>query len=167
MSLREALAKGPVVLVFFKNSCPVCQYALPFLERLFQANRGANVTVLGISQDKASDTKAFMREYGVTFPIALDDPAHYKVSNAYGLTNVPTVFYIAPSGEIEVSSVSWSKADVEAVNRRLAEHCATSHPPRSGARVKTFKTSALVETPGIDPRSRIFIWKTHQLGVSY
>ena len=31
VSLRQALAKGPVVLVFFKVSCPVCQYALPFL----------------------------------------------------------------------------------------------------------------------------------------
>ena len=44
----------------------------------------------------------------------------YAVSNAYGLTNVPTLFYIDPSGEIEISSVSWSKADVEAVNEKLA-----------------------------------------------
>src|ERR1035441_8396437 len=69
VSLRQALAKGPIVLVFFKVSCPVCQYAAPFLERVFQANRAANVTVLGISQDKARDTKDFMREYGVTFPV--------------------------------------------------------------------------------------------------
>ena len=62
VSLREALAKGPVVLVFFKVSCPVCQYALPFLERMFQANRAANVTVLGISQDNARDTKEFLRQ---------------------------------------------------------------------------------------------------------
>lgn len=141
VSLREALAKGPVMLVFFKVSCPVCQYALPFLERLYQTNRAANVTVLGISQDKATDTKAFMREYGATFPVALDDPAHYKVSNAYGLTNVPTVFYIAPSGEIEISSVSWSKANVEAVNRRLAEH--RNQPPaplwRKGEDIQDFR----------------------------
>src|ERR1035437_8950408 len=89
VSLRQALAKGPVVLVFFKVSCPVCQYALPFFERVFQANRAANVTVLGISQDKARDTKDFLREYGVTFPVALDNPAKYTMSNAYGLTNVP------------------------------------------------------------------------------
>ncbi len=121
-SLREALAKGPVVLVFFKVSCPVCQYALPFLERMFQANRAADVTFLGVSQDKAKDTKAFLREYGVTFPVVLDDPANYRTSNAYGLTNVPTIFYLAPSGEIEVSCVGWSKSEVEAINRKLAEH---------------------------------------------
>jgi peroxiredoxin len=141
VSLGEALAKGSVVLVFFKVSCPVCQYALPFIERVFQANRAANVTVLGISQDKARDTRAFLREYGVTFPVALDDPAKYKVSNAYGLTNVPTIFYVAPSGEIEVSSVGWSKSDVEAINQKLAEH--RDQPPatlwRKGEDIQDFR----------------------------
>lgn len=141
VSLGEALAKGPVVLVFFKVSCRVCQYALPFLERVFQANRAANVTVLGISQDTARDTKEFLREYGVTFPIALDDPAKYKVSNAYGLTNVPTIFYVAPSGEIEVSSVGWSKSDVEAINQELAEHRDQPAAPlwRKGEGIQDFR----------------------------
>ncbi|MGA3317408.1 MAG: TlpA disulfide reductase family protein [Candidatus Korobacteraceae bacterium] len=141
VSLRQALAKGPVVLVFFKVSCPVCQYALPFLERVYQANRAANVTLLGISQDKARDTKDFLREYGVTFPVALDNPAKYLVSNAYGLTNVPTIFYVAPGGEIEVSSVGWSKSDVETINQKLAEH--RQQPPaplwRKGEDIEDFR----------------------------
>lgn len=119
-SLQEALTKGPVVLAFFKVGCPVCQYAFPFFERMYRANQGANVTMLGISQNNADDTQAFLREYGITFPVALDDPANYAVSNAYGLTNVPTLFLIAPDGEIEVSSVSWSKAEIEAINAKLA-----------------------------------------------
>ncbi len=122
VTLDEALQKGPVVLAFFKVSCPVCQYAFPFLERVYRANQGAHVTVLGISQDNQGDTKEFMREYGVTFPVALDDPKKYPVSNGYGLTNVPTLFYVAPDGGIEVSSVGWSKADVEAINQKMAEH---------------------------------------------
>lgn len=122
-SLQDALRRGPVLLVFFKISCPVCQYAFPFLERVFRGNHaGGNVTVVGISQNAARDTQKFLREFGVTFPVALDDPANYAVSNAYGLTNVPTLFYITPNGEIEIASVGWSKADVEAINRKLAEH---------------------------------------------
>ena len=120
ISLDELLKKGPVVLAFFKVSCPVCQYAFPYFERMYQANRDANVSVLGISQDNAKNTETFLKQFGVTFPVALDDPKNYAVSNVYGLTNVPTLFYIDPSGEIEVSSVSWSKADVEAVNQKLA-----------------------------------------------
>jgi peroxiredoxin len=114
------LKKGPVLLAFFKIGCPVCQYALPFVERMYQANQSAKITVLGISQDNARDTQTFMRQYEISFPVALDDPANYAVSNAYGLTNVPTLFYIAADGEIEISSVSWSKADMEAINQKMA-----------------------------------------------
>ncbi len=54
-----------------------------------------------ISQDDRRNTEAFLNEYGVTFPTLLDDPNGYAVSNAYGLTNVPTVFLIGQDGEIE------------------------------------------------------------------
>ena len=36
-SLQEELTHRPVVLAFFKGSCPVCQYAFPFLDRLSKA----------------------------------------------------------------------------------------------------------------------------------
>jgi len=141
VSLYSALAKGPVVLVFFKINCPVCQYALPFLERLYRAHHGEKVSILGVSQNNRSDTLAFMREYGVSFPVALDDPSNYAVSNAYGLTHVPTVFYITPGGEIEISSVSWSKADIEAMHRKLAEQHKQDPAPlwRRGEEIADFR----------------------------
>ena len=33
-SLGKLLRRGPVVLAFFKISCPVCQFTFPFIERL-------------------------------------------------------------------------------------------------------------------------------------
>lgn len=120
-SLQEALARGPVVLVFFKISCPTCQYALPFYERLLKAYKNRHVTLMGVSQNNAEETAAFAQEFGITFPMLLDDTITYPVSNAYGLTNVPTIYWIAADGEIEVSSVGWSKPDFEDVNRRMAE----------------------------------------------
>ncbi len=121
--LQELLRRGPVVLAFFKVSCPICQFAFPFYERLAQAHKNCGATFLGICQNGAKEALAFAREYGVTFPVALDNEAnHYEVSNAYGLTNVPTLFYIEPSGEIEVSSVGWSKAEVDEVSAKLAVH---------------------------------------------
>jgi peroxiredoxin len=120
-SLTIELARGPVVLVFFKVSCPTCQYALPFYERLYKAYRDKGVSLVGISQNGAKDTAAFNKEFGVTFPVLLDDTSSYPVSNAYGLTNVPTIFWIGQDSEIEVSSVGWLKADFEEINRRMAE----------------------------------------------
>jgi len=128
-SLQDALTIGPVVAVFFKISCPVCQYAFPFFERLYKANGGGEVTIVGISQNDAKDTTQFLRRFGVTFPILLDDPSTYAVSNAYGLTNVPTTFWIGRNGEIEISSVGWSKAEVEEIARKAAEENETTPQP--------------------------------------
>jgi peroxiredoxin len=120
-SLQEELARGPVVLAFFKVSCPTCQYAFPFFERLYKAYSHSGVTMVGISQNDAKETAAFIKEFIVTIPVLLDEVGKYPVSNAYGLTNVPTVFWIAQDGEIEISSVGWVKADFEQINRKLAE----------------------------------------------
>ena len=120
-NLKEVLARGPAILVFFKVSCPTCQYALPFYERLFKAYKSQPVTLVGISQNDAKDTAAFVHEFGITFPILLDDTRGYPVSNAYGLTNVPSIFWIGGDGEIEVSSVGWAKADFDRINRQVAE----------------------------------------------
>lgn len=121
-SLSAELAKGPVVLAFFKVSCPTCQYALPFLERLYKAYGGKGVTLVGVSQNDPKETAAFAKEFGITFPILVDETHKYPVSNAYGLTNVPSIFWIAQDGEIEVSSVGWVKADFEQINRKMAEN---------------------------------------------
>src|SRR5712671_2540778 len=87
VSLKDELARRPVVLAFFKVSCPTCQYAFPFLERLYQAYRDKGVALVGVSQNTAKDTMTFNKEFGVTFPVLLDDTSSYPVSNAYGLTN--------------------------------------------------------------------------------
>lgn len=119
-SLQEALSRGPVLVVFFKISCPVCQYALPFYERLFKAHGRSNVSIIGISQNEKNDTGTFMKRYGLSLPVLLEDTKSFAVSNAYGLTNVPTAFWIAQDGEIEISSVGWSRKDFEEMAAKAA-----------------------------------------------
>ena len=121
-SLSEELQGGPVVLAFFKVSCPTCQYAFPFLERLYKAYGNRGVQLVGVSQNDAKETAAFAKDFGLTLPLLLDDMRSYPVSNAYGLTNVPTIFWVAQDGEIEVSSVGWVKADFESINRKISEN---------------------------------------------
>jgi peroxiredoxin len=121
VSLSEELSRGPVLLAFFKVSCPTCQYEFPFLDRLHRAYGSKGVRLIGVSQNDAKETAAFIKEFGITFPVLLDDTRSYPASNAYGLTNVPSVFWVAQDGEIEVSSVGWVRADFEEINRRTAD----------------------------------------------
>jgi peroxiredoxin len=128
-SLQSALQQGPVLAAFFKVSCPVCQYTFPFLERIHKAHGDKKIKIVGISQNDKGETAAFLKEYGVTFPTLLDDPNGYAVSNAYGLTNVPTLFLIGQDGKIEITSVGWVKQEVEDINRKLAAAHQTKLPP--------------------------------------
>ena len=141
VSLTEAVKRGPVVAAFFKISCPVCQMTLPYLERIFKAYPTDKFTFLGVSQNEKADTQAFAKEYGITFPLALDPTDKYPASNAYGLTNVPTIFFIDQDGGIELSSVGWSKADIEQLNRRVAEIAGAKPKPvfKPGEDVPEFK----------------------------
>ena len=68
-TLAELTARGRVLLVFFKVTCPVCQLTMPFLERLHAS--GA-LPVCGISQNDAADTREFNTYFGVNFPTLLD-----------------------------------------------------------------------------------------------
>jgi peroxiredoxin len=128
-SLQEALARGPVIAAFFKISCPVCQYAFPFLERIHKAYGTKNVTIVGVSQNTKKDTALFIKEFDITFPVLLDDTSSYPVSNAYGLTNVPTVFWIDTDGMIEVSSMGWVQKDIEEINQKVANVGKTNLQP--------------------------------------
>lgn len=120
--LTTALHKGPVLLAFFKIGCPVCQFTFPFLERLYERNSSSNVTIVGISQNGSEKTANFTKEYGVTFPVLLDlEEKGYIVSNAYGLTMVPTLLLVDSDGSVLASSMGFVKADIEAIAAQLAE----------------------------------------------
>lgn len=120
-SLATLMGRGPVVAAFFKISCPVCQFTFPFLERLYKRYGGDCVTFLGVSQDDARATSKFAKEYGVTFPMVIDDEDGYVVSNAYGLTTVPTIFLIDSDGTVKISCMGFDKKDLESIAANLAE----------------------------------------------
>ena len=127
-SLKEALARGPVLAVFFKISCPVCQYALPYYERIFKAYRGKGLSIVGVSQNDKGDTAEFIKRFAITFPVLLDDTESFPASNAYGLTTVPTAFWISEDGAIEISSVSWMRKEFEEIVHKAAS--ATGNAPK-------------------------------------
>jgi len=111
-SLEELTGGGPVLLAFFKTTCPVCQYTFPFLERLARSG----MRVFGISQDGVPATREYNSDFGVTFPTLLDPAADgYAVSNAYGISVVPTLFLVGADGKIQLTSEGFVKRDLEAL----------------------------------------------------
>src|SRR5262249_8072064 len=107
-------------LAFYKVSCPTCQYTLPFLERLYRGPVKRDVPIYAISQDDAESTREFNSEFGITMPTLLDSEAEgYPASNAYGVTNVPSLFLVEPGCIISQSVVGFDKKSLEALGDRL------------------------------------------------
>lgn len=110
-ALTDLISRGPVLLAFFKVTCPVCQLTFPFLERLHSAG---TLPVYGISQNDDEDTREFNREFGLTLPMLRDDEEDgFAVSNAFGISSVPTVFLIERDGTISRVIEGWLKKEIE------------------------------------------------------
>src|SRR5512135_3236434 len=67
----------PVLLVFFKVTCPTCKLAWPYLQKLHEAYGGKAVRVAGVAQDDAEKALAFYAEFGGAAFDLLVDPAPY------------------------------------------------------------------------------------------
>lgn len=118
--LADTLKNGPVLLAFFKISCPVCQFTFPFLQRIYQNYGDSKVSFWGISQDTPADTREFLNEFGVKFTSLIDTDG-YKVSKQYGLTNVPSLFFIEPNGKIGKASVAFNRREIESIAAEMAK----------------------------------------------
>jgi peroxiredoxin len=113
--LAGALEQGPLVLAFYKVSCPVCQLALPHLQRL----AGGPLRLFAVCQDGAAEARAFNREYSLDLPVWLDTSSErYAASNAFGITQVPSMFLIESDGSVSWASEGFVKRELEQLAER-------------------------------------------------
>ena len=95
---------GPTVVAFFKVSCPVCQMVGPIVAAL--AAGGARVVAIG--EDPAPALATYADRFGQRVP-TLTEPPPYRVSTAYGVTSVPTIFLVDGNGVVEHSIGAWDR----------------------------------------------------------
>jgi peroxiredoxin len=116
VTLSRTLERGPVLVAIYKIGCPTCQLALPFLDRL---HHGGSLQVFGISQDNQSGTARFHANFKLSMPSLLDrEEDGYVVSNAFGISSVPSLFMIEPDGRISMAVTGFVKGELESIGRR-------------------------------------------------
>ena len=119
-TLADLLASGPVLLAFYKVTCPTCQFTFPFLQRLHTGAGPGSPQVVAISQDDAFNTEQFNRRFGITFSTLLDRREEgYPASNAFGITNVPTLFLVETDGRISQSVAGFEKSVMLGLGERF------------------------------------------------
>ncbi len=128
LKLSEGIASGPVALAFYKSSCPTCQFAFPFIQNIFNGLTGSREPrIWGISQDDTKETREFIDEHGLGFPVAIDEHP-YPVSSAYELRFVPTLFLIDQERRIRMADFGFSKPALQRLAKELAESLGCDPP---------------------------------------
>lgn len=124
LSTAEVVARGrglPILLAFFKTTCPICQLTWPYLERLHRAYGGKAVHVVGVSQNDAKSSRSYYAEFGgATFDLLLDPEPGFAASNAFDVESVPHLVLLSPEARVEDVFSGWSKARMDALGARFA-----------------------------------------------
>jgi len=84
VSSAELLAKGPLVLTFYRGVwCPYCNLELQALQAFLPTLQEAGASLVAISPQIAANSRKSMRTNGLQFPILSD--RHNDVADAFGL----------------------------------------------------------------------------------
>lgn len=92
--------RGKVVVVnFWASWCVPCRTEAPVLEAIWQRYRDQGVIVVGVNiWDSEASARAYIREFGLTFPNGPDPTGAVVVD--YGVTGIPETYLISPDGTI-------------------------------------------------------------------
>ncbi|WP_298820406.1 J domain-containing protein [Chloroflexus sp.] len=106
-TIELAQYRGKVVLInFWGTWCEPCKRELPALQQAYEqfSDQGLMIIGVNLTDDEQmqgqtiEDVAAFLAQYGVTYPIALDLDG--KITEAYRVFPLPTSFFITTDGQI-------------------------------------------------------------------
>ncbi|RAK18469.1 peroxiredoxin [Anoxybacillus vitaminiphilus] len=100
-SIRLSELQGKkVILNFWATWCPPCQAEMPEMQNFYEKyNEDVEILAVNLtSQDSRDKVASFIKEYGLTFPVVLDEEG--DVLKLYKISPIPTSYMIDREGTI-------------------------------------------------------------------
>lgn len=122
--------RGKVVLVnFWATWCEPCKEETPALQQAYQELQAEGLVIVGVNlrRQETDDevVRAFVQEYGVTYPIALDVDG--EAARLFQISPIPVSYFIDPAGTVRYVRVgTLTREDVNALFARLRQTAAVS-----------------------------------------
>lgn len=97
---RLSEQRGKVVIVnFWASWCGPCRDEAPILQSVWERYRDQGVVLVGVAYlDSDSDSRAFIEEFGITYPNGPD--VGTRISDQYRIQGVPETFIVDQNGDI-------------------------------------------------------------------
>jgi peroxiredoxin len=92
----------PVLINFWATWCPPCRLEMPDLVKAYEAHQSEGFVLLGVNltyQDSLPEVQAFVDEFGMTFPVLLDEDGHVT-DDLYRLRGLPLSVFVNREGVI-------------------------------------------------------------------
>jgi cytochrome c biogenesis protein CcmG/thiol:disulfide interchange protein DsbE len=99
ISLASLRGRG-VVVNFWASWCEPCRVEADLLEQAARAEKDRGITFVGVNtQDTLEPAKAYLQEFGVSYPNGLDSDGTWR--QRFGVNGLPTTFFIDSQGQIQ------------------------------------------------------------------
>ena len=93
----------PVIVNIWASWCSPCRTETPLLERTWKAHSD-EVVIIGVaSKDVFASSRAFMNEFGVTYPNVFDSSGEIRAR--LGLRGFPTTYVFGADGKLRTTIV--------------------------------------------------------------
>ncbi|UCD09839.1 MAG: redoxin domain-containing protein [Dehalococcoidales bacterium] len=110
---------NPVLLNFWATWCGPCRSEMPLLEGVYEEWKDNDLTFFAVNVGESSaDVTSFMDYFGFNMPVLLDNSK--TVSRRYGVSGIPTTYFIDEDGIIQDRIVG-AFPDRESVERYVVK----------------------------------------------
>ncbi len=115
----EALRGSPVLINFWATWCGPCKIEMPYLQQIYDSQSAKGLVLYAIDVGESGTVAGkYLADNNLSLPVLLDTDR--KVTTAYGITAIPTTFFIDRNGIIRQKFIG-AFPNKEAIESQLSK----------------------------------------------
>jgi len=116
---------GLIILDFWATWCPPCKEEIPFLQKFHEKYKDKGLKIIGVSSESAAVQRKFMQKQAekgnkISYTLLMDSDKN--VAKKYGISSIPTTYFISPQGELISKETGFTEEFIEDYRKTIEEN---------------------------------------------